>query len=123
MAEQLNSYLPRLEHVSMHTWHVAEAVQSVLLRAPHSHECAAIAEVVANAVLDGRTPGQAMAFAMNYSGGRAFSEVDGDDAHYAELGAELRMPAVTVLLAGAREAATRSRAPSSRTSTRPRSNS
>ncbi|MBN3815853.1 hypothetical protein G3N57_04190 [Paraburkholderia sp. Se-20369] len=102
MAEQLATYLPRIERVSVLAARVRDVVRTALNRptwpAPWPHERAAIADVVAHVVLDGRELSHAMALAMNFTGRCVFSEADGDDPQYAELGAALRTPEITRLL-------------------------
>ncbi|RQX88331.1 hypothetical protein DF112_35795 [Burkholderia stagnalis] len=106
MAEQLATHLPRIERVSVVVALVQDAVQRALERAPWPHERSAIADVVANAVLDASAPAAAMAFAMGLSGRCEFSETEGNDPQYAELGSALRtLEVVAVLKAAAREGA------------------
>jgi hypothetical protein len=106
MAEQLAAYLPRIERVRrVAANRVQEAVQTTLKRAPWLHERSVIADVVANAVLDGHAPAHALA--RTVGAGFAdfrflFSVTEGDDPHYAELGAALRAPEVITLLDAAR---------------------
>ncbi|NTY41513.1 hypothetical protein [Burkholderia diffusa] len=98
MAEQLATYLPRIDLISLVATGVSEAVKPKLGRAPLPHEQAVIADVVASTVLDQSTPAQAMAFAMGFGSECVFSETRGDHPDYATLGAALRAPAVVAIL-------------------------
>ncbi|ERJ33873.1 hypothetical protein L810_3734 [Burkholderia sp. AU4i] len=98
MAEQLATYLPRIDLISLVATGVNEAVKPKLGRAPLPHEQAVIADVVASTVLDQSTPAQAMAFAMGLASECVFSETRGDHPDYVVLGAALRTPAVVSIL-------------------------
>lgn len=98
MAEQLATYLPRIDLISLIAAGVGEAVKPRLGRAPAPHEQAVIADVVASTVLDQSTPAQAMAFAMGFGSECVFSETRGDHPDYVELGEALRTPAVVAML-------------------------
>ncbi|HGO6128880.1 TPA: hypothetical protein ACK3RK_007475 [Burkholderia cepacia] len=111
MREPILTALPRVERVTQLTTAVGHVVEPLLGRTrerdAHTalkwHEIAAIESIAAGIVLGEKPVDDAIKWSVllppEYTTW-AFSE-DGDDTHYAALGAALRQPAVQAILAGA----------------------
>jgi hypothetical protein len=107
----LETKLPRVERVTQLAATLRAAVEPHLARplAPYAwttlmpHEASALLALASRIVLDRRTPAEALADAVRLHDGGVSDE--GDDPHYAALGAALRRPDVIALLDAARGAA------------------